>query len=162
MKERALVQVREVASGSGATCASILGALPHWFGIAESVAGYVEICENTPTMIASRGTEDVGLLNLQVHNPYSAEVRLMAVLPQHHRQGVGRALLERAERTLAGMAVEYLQVKTLSPARVDEGYAKTRAFYFAFGFRPLEEFPVLWGEQNPALMMVKWIAGPRP
>jgi catechol 2,3-dioxygenase-like lactoylglutathione lyase family enzyme len=43
----------------------------------------------------------------------------------------------------------------LSDRRPDEGYAKTRAFYRACGFRPLEEFPDLWDAQNPALQMIK-------
>ena len=30
-----------------------------------------------------------------------------------------------------------------------------RAFYLACGFRPLEEFPTLWGPENPALQLVK-------
>ena len=144
------------------TCARILGALPHWFGIPDAVARYVDACENGPTMVASRGTEEVGILNLRIHNPYAAEVWLMAILPEYHRQGIGHALLDRAERTLADSGVEYLQVKTLSARRDDRGYEKTRAFYLACGFRPLEEFPTLWGEENPALMMVKSITGLRP
>jgi hypothetical protein len=35
------------------------------------------------------------------------------------------------------------------------GYERTRAFYIAGGFRPPEEFPNLWGPENPALQMVK-------
>ena len=39
----------------------------------------------------------------------------MGVLPEHHRAGIGRALLEAAESWLAERDIEYLQVKTLSP-----------------------------------------------
>lgn len=136
--------IRDVPLGAGETCASILSALPHWFGIPDSVAAYVQACDTSPTIVAARGAEDVGILNLRTHSPYAAEVRLMAVLPQYHRQGIGGALLEHAERTLVRKGVEYLQVKTLSATRDDWGYARTRAFYFASGFRPLEEFPTLW------------------
>jgi hypothetical protein len=55
--------------------------------------------------------------------------------------------------------VEFLQVKTRGPSKPDEGYDKTRAFYLAYGFRPLEEFPLLWDADNPALLMVKTITG---
>ena len=79
----------------------------------------------------------------------------MGVLPQYHRRGVGRALLRTAEERLAEGGIEYLQVKTLSPAKADAGYARTRAFYQANGFRVLEEFPTLWGTENPALQLVK-------
>ncbi len=81
----------------------------------------------------------------------------MAVLPEYHRQGIGRALLRHAEAALATDGVEFLQVKTLAPSKPDEGYDKTRAFYLAYGFRPLEEFRDLWDAENPALQMIKAI-----
>ena len=65
-------------------------------------------------------------------------------------------LLNRAaEAWLREQAVEYLQVKTLGPSREDAGYARTRAFYIALNFRPLEELKQLWDEHNPCLIMVK-------
>jgi hypothetical protein len=48
-------------------------------------------------------------------------------------------------------------VKTLGPSSDDSNYAKTRAFYSAMGFRPLEEFKQIWDEHNPCLVMVKRI-----
>ena len=56
---------------------------------------------------------------------------------------------------LQGQGIEYLQVKTLSDTHPDAAYARTRAFYMAVGFRPLEEFKTLWNEENPCLLMVK-------
>jgi hypothetical protein len=50
-----------------------------------------------------------------------------------------------------------LQVNTLSAARPDPGYDATRAFYLAYGFRPLEEFPTRWDPANPALQLIKSI-----
>ena len=97
----------------------------------------------------------MGLLTLVRHGRHAAEVYVMAVLAQLHRQGIGRALLEHAETMLAADGVEFLQVKTLSPSKPDDGYEKTRAFYLAYGFRPLEEFPTLWDTDNPALQMIK-------
>jgi ribosomal protein S18 acetylase RimI-like enzyme len=79
----------------------------------------------------------------------------MAVLPQLHRRGIGKALLGHAEGVLAAEGVEFLQVKTLAPSKPDEGYDRTRAFYRANGFRALEEFPDLWDSENPALQMIK-------
>jgi GNAT superfamily N-acetyltransferase len=85
----------------------------------------------------------------------------MGVKPEHHRHGLGRQMVEFAETWLRARDIEYLQVKTLSPRRPDPGYAKTRAFYLACGFRPLQEFPDLWQPENPALQMIKTIA-PKP
>ncbi len=149
------LQLRVQASGSGSTCRRILAALPTWFGIAESVDDYVAVADRSPTIIASIDGEDVGLLTVVRHGQFAAEVYVMAVLPEHHRRGIGRRMLEHLEESLAGDGVEFLQVKTLSTARPDDGYEKTRAFYLAYGFRALEEFPQLWDPQNPALQMVK-------
>jgi ribosomal protein S18 acetylase RimI-like enzyme len=79
----------------------------------------------------------------------------MGVLSEFHRHGFGRAMLEHAEAALAADGVEFLQVKTLSARHPDEGYQRTRAFYLAYGFRPLEEFPTLWSPDQPALQLVK-------
>jgi hypothetical protein len=37
----------------------------------------------------------------------------------------------------------------------DEGYDRTRRFYEAVGFLPLEETTAFWGPDNPTLVMVK-------
>ena len=131
--------------------------LPTWFGIPAAVEDYIDRADRSPTVIASLGDEDVGLLTLVRHSPYAAEVYVMAVLPEFHRRGIGRALLGHAEGMLAAEGVEFLQVKTLAPSKPDEGYHKTRAFYQANGFRALEEFPDLWDPGNPALQMIKAI-----
>jgi hypothetical protein len=65
------------------------------------------------------------------------------------------ALSLLVEKLLEVAGVEYLQVKTLSSNRWDVGYARTRRFYAANGFRVLEEFPTLWDAENPALQTVK-------
>ncbi len=141
--------------GSGPICRRLLSALPTWFGIPESVEDYVAVADRTPTIIASLDGKDVGILTVLRHNRYAAEIYVMAVLPEHHRQGIGRRMVEHAEDLLARTGVEFLQVKTLSASHPDEGYQKTRAFYLECGFRPLQEFPELWGPEQPALQMVK-------
>ncbi len=89
--------------------------------------------------------------------PCAAELHLMAVDPAHHRAGIGRALLRAAETDLAADGVHLVQVKTLGPSRADPNYARTRMFYEACGFQPLEEIHGLWGD-NPCLIMVKTLA----
>lgn len=97
----------------------------------------------------------VGFLSLKQHNPYAAEIYVMGVITDAHRQGIGKALVEEAEKWLLTQGVEYLQVKTLGPSHSDPGYARTRAFYLALGFRPLEELSQIWDEHNPCLILVK-------
>jgi GNAT superfamily N-acetyltransferase len=154
------VVLREVAAGAGPICRGILAALPRWFGIPESVDEYVEAADRTPTIVATVGERDAGVLVPLRHTEWAAEIVVMAVLPDLHRRGVGRAMLAHAEATLAAAGVEYLQVKTLADTHPDEGYARTRQFYLACGFRPLEVFPTLWHPGNPALQLVKRLWGP--
>ena len=149
------VQLRDQPIGSGSICRTILGNLPTWFGVQESVEDYVVVADRSPTVIASLDGEDIGFLTLIHHSPYASEVYVMAILPDYHRRGIGRKMLNHVEGSLALAGVEFLQVKTLSAKRPDEGYEKTRAFYLAYGFRPLEEFPELWSPENPALQLVK-------
>jgi GNAT superfamily N-acetyltransferase len=149
------ISLRCEEEGSGPLCRRILAELPHWFGIPASVDDYVAVADRSPTVVASVDASDVGFLTTVTHSPYAAEIYVMGVLPTMHRHGVGRELLRYASSTLREAGVEYLQVKTLSARKADDGYEKTRAFYLSCGFRPLEEFPELWGPDNPALQMVK-------
>lgn len=79
---------------------------------------------------------------------------VMGVRRDWHGRGLGTALLRTGETYLRKRGVEYLQVKTLGPSDPDAGYARTRSFYEARGFVPLEELHELW-EQNPCLVLVK-------
>ncbi len=135
----------------------LLRSLPEWFGIEESIREYVEDARHLPTYAVRdpSGGGVVGILLVKRHFPTAAEVHLMAVDRSWHRRGAGHALLRKAEADLRADGVRFLQVKTLSPAREDEYYARTREFYVAEGFTPLEEFPTLWDERNPCLMFVK-------
>ncbi len=89
----------------------------------------------------------------------AAEIYLMAVLPQYHRRGVGRAMIRFIEAHLRERGVGYLQVKTQGLSRPDANYALTQKFYEAIGFAALEEFPDLW-PGNPALQMIKCLDEP--
>jgi N-acetylglutamate synthase-like GNAT family acetyltransferase len=143
--------------GGSSDCERILRALPDWFGLEASIQGYAAIIPTLPTFLAKVDDKIIGFLSLKLHNPYSAEVYVMGVLQAFHHGGIGRALMENAERYAKSQQIEYLQVKTLGPSDDDANYVKTRAFYGAMGFRPLEEFTQIWDEDNPCLVMVKRI-----
>lgn len=99
--------------------------------------------------------EDVlGVLLVDQRYPTSAEVHLLAVRRKHHRAGIGRTLLQRVEDDLRAQGVRLLSVKTFGPSASDPDFDRTRAFYTACGFHPVEEFPDLWVD-NPCLLMVK-------
>jgi ribosomal protein S18 acetylase RimI-like enzyme len=153
------VDVQGPLLGTASACGPILRDLPEWFGIPQATDQYIKDIQEQPTLVASVAGEAVGFLTLREHSEYAAEILVMGVRPESHRQGVGRALVTSAEQYLRQRGVEYLQVKTLSVRHTDESYARTRAFYSAMGFRPLEEFPQLWGEENPCLQMIKSLRG---
>jgi GNAT superfamily N-acetyltransferase len=79
----------------------------------------------------------------------------MAVRPELHRNGIGQRRVAAAEDRLRSERVEYLQVKTLSAPAGDEPYLRTLAFYNTLEFRVLEEMPLLWGPDNPAVLLVE-------
>jgi len=144
----------------------LLRSLPRWFGIESSNAGYVAAARTLPTYLAwpsgTRAAEltpgsdrqPAGVLLAERHFPAAAEIHLLAVQPDLHHRGAGRALVDALERDLLAEGVRLLQVKTLGPSQADAGYQRTRQFYRAMGFEPLEEITGLW-PGNPCLIMVK-------
>ncbi len=138
-------------------CERILRALPDWFGLEAALQSYAATIPTLPTFLAKMDDKVIGFLSLKQHNPYSAEIYVMGVLPDFHHGGIGRALMENAEGYAKSQRIEYLQVKTLGPSNDDPNYASTRTFYSALDFRPLEEFTQIWDENNPCLVMVKRI-----
>ena len=133
----------------------ILRALPEWFGMEEPVLAYIRDASHLPNVIARLDGEVVGVCLVRRHNPVAAEIELLAVPPQRHRQGIGRRLIERVATDLAADGVALLQVKTFGPSGESEEYERTRAFYAALGFLPLEERTDIWGPENPCLISVK-------
>jgi ribosomal protein S18 acetylase RimI-like enzyme len=140
--------------------ARLLGLLPDWFGIEASNAGYVESARAMPAYLAwpagAPGAPPSGVLLAARHYPGAAEIFLMAVDPGRHRDGAGRALVAALEADLIADGAAFLQVKTQGPARPDPGYRKTRQFYAAVGFQPLEELHGLW-PGLPCLIMIKYL-----
>lgn len=150
------IRVDEPTIGiTGDDCERILRALPDWFGIEDATQHYIDSTRELPTILAYADDVVIGFMSLKIHNPFSAEIYVMGVHPDVHRQGVGRKMLRVADRYLRVDGIEYLQVKTLSDAHPDPYYAHTRRFYRAMAFRPVEEFPMLWGEANPCLLLIK-------
>ncbi|MEQ1699133.1 MAG: GNAT family N-acetyltransferase [Ilumatobacteraceae bacterium] len=155
------VTIAAPQSGLGRECREVLASVPTWFGIPESNEEYIGFVDANPTWaaIADDGSV-VGLLAPLRHAPsMSMEIYLLAVRPEWHRHGVGRALVEAFEQAARAEGMPMAQVKTLGPSHPDEGYALTRQFYAAMGYRAVEEFHDLW-PGTPALLMVKPLPPP--
>jgi GNAT superfamily N-acetyltransferase len=147
--------IQPPATGLAAACEPILRSVPEWFGCEESIVEYVEAIEQMPTVLAMHGDQVIGFMSIEQHFPSSAELHVLAIRPEWHRKGVGRALLDASETHAKRMGARFLQVKTLSPRREDKHYARTRLWYEAMGFTPLTEFLKLWGEDLPCWQYIK-------
>ena len=150
----------------GAAADLILRALPQWFGIEEARRRYVEAVDELETFVALppgpacagqviRPDKIIGFAALRETSRDALEIHVMGVLPAWHRRGAGRQLVERAASYARSEGFSLLHVKTLAPSHPDPGYAATRAFYTALGFRPLEELPQVWGPDDPCLLLVR-------
>jgi GNAT superfamily N-acetyltransferase len=138
--------------------AALLRDLPEWFGIEESVRGYIEAARTLPGAAAIAGDDIVGVCLVRRHTDVAAEIELLAVRRDLHRQAIGRRLLQRIEPDLVADGVRLLEVKTFGPSGDSAEYERTRAFYRACGFLPLEERTDIWSPENPCLISVKPLA----
>ena len=133
----------------------IMHSLPAWFNPPEDIDKKAIIHREYPFFAAYDDNKPVGFIALKIHNEHTAEIFNIGVLEQYHRQGIGRRLLEAAERYCADNGYTYLTVKTLDVSAEYEPYERTRLFYKKMGFIPLEVFKTLWNEENPCLFLVK-------
>ncbi len=158
--------IRGPLLGQGEAAERILRALPSWFGIEAALQDYVRAADELDTFVALvdrpacggfqfRPDQVIGFLTLKETSEDAVEIHVMGVLPVWHRRGAGRALVERAASYARAEGFSLLHVKTLAPAHPDEGYAKTRAFYQAMGFLPLEVLSKVWGPEHPCLLLVR-------
>jgi len=147
--------IRPIEDHKSEICGRILRALPDWFGIPEAIAAYEADVARMPMWGATIAERTVGFAALKVHTTYASEIHVMGILREHHGHGIGRSLIAAAEGHCRAAGQRFLTVKTLGPGRECEAYARTRAFYERVGFVPIEEFPELWGPDNPCLMLIK-------
>ena len=152
------MKIELIDKNKSEVCEKILRSLPKWFGIESAILDYIKDAERMPMFVTIVESEIVGFLSLNFHNKYTAEIHVISVLPQFHRNGAGKELVRAAEKYLSEKGYKYLSVKTLSESRPNEEYDRTRNFYYGVGFLPVEEFKTLWGEHNPCLLLIKNLA----
>ena len=154
-----MIEIKELfeTDAKSYICNEILRSLPDWFGIDASIVDYVEKVRSMPFFAVIDGDKVIGFVAIKVHNPYTAEICVMGILQEYHRQGIGKRLVDSCEKYCTDNNYEYLTVKTLDESRESESYKKTRLFYQSMGFKPLEVFPLHWDEDNPCLFLAKYI-----
>ena len=146
-----MIVIKEIFSSNDKStiCENILRALPNWFGVESSIVNYVKQVRELPFYAASDGTKNIGFVAIKPHSPFASEICVMGILKEYHGKGIGRRLVDECEQYCVKNKIELLTVKTLDESRASESYEKTRLFYLAIGFKPVEVFPLLWDEDNP-------------
>ena len=157
MKSNIIINEITLAEKKSVICNSVLKTLPNWFGIPESIADYAAGVRDKPFYAIFDRDSAVGFVSVKVHNPYTAEIYVMGIMESYHRQGLGRKMVEICEKYCYTNNMTFLTVKTLDEKNPDIFYKRTRLFYQAMGFKPLEVFPLLWDENNPCLFMAKYL-----
>lgn len=98
------------------TTARLLTQLPAWFGVPEANDAYVSSARDLPALVAQAGGQTVGVLLYRRHFPEAAEIHLMAIAPEWHRQGIGTAMIRSLVAHLRRDACQVLQVKPSAQA----------------------------------------------
>ena len=131
----------------------ILEELTDWFGIKESRENYIQESSCLPFFAVFDDGEPIGFLCLKETGKDTVEIHVMGILKDYHRQGIGRALFEKAKEAAVDKGYSFLQVKTVKMGRYED-YDKTNRFYLSIGFKEFEVFPTLWDENNPCQIYV--------
>ena len=131
----------------------ILEALPDWFGIPEAREEYIAGSADKRYFAAFDGDRPLGFICLRETGKDTAELYVLGVLKQFHRQGIGRELFKKTAEAAAREGYSFLQVKTVRMGKYDD-YDRPNRVYLALGFKEFEVFPTLWDEQNPCQVYV--------
>ncbi len=131
----------------------ILEALPDWFGIPEAREEYINLSAGKVFFCAFKEDKPVGFLYLKQTGKDTVELAVMGVLKEYHRNGIGKALFERAKTVACEKGYSFIQVKTVQMGKYEE-YDNTNHFYLSLGFKEFEVFPTLWDECNPCQVYV--------
>jgi GNAT superfamily N-acetyltransferase len=137
-----------------AGCDAVVAALPEWFAIESGRRDCARAVRAEDGLVAVRGEDVVGFVTWRRATPVATEITWLAVHPEHHRQGVGRALVEALVARAPATGARVLTAWTLSERAPDPDYARTRAAYAAMGFLPVAEAEI-WGPENPAVLLLR-------
>jgi len=123
--------------------AALIASLPEWF-TPQAVA---QVCAEAAVQKGLVATDDAGALVgfiLWDEEANQIEIKWTAVAPDRHRQGIGTALMTRFLGRAREAGAHRVRVATVAPTEDYEPYARTRAFYEAFGFAIQEIKPAGW------------------
>jgi len=150
-------EIRTVENADEKTkiCRDILMRLPDWFGNPSALNDYTQEVRGLPFYAAFVGGGAIGFIALTLHNAHTAEICVMGITAEYHRGGIGRGLVDKALELCHASGRTFLIVKTLDDSDPYEPYARTRTFYRAMGFLPLQVLKDYWDADNPCLVMAR-------
>ncbi|MBE5794340.1 MAG: GNAT family N-acetyltransferase [Clostridiales bacterium] len=131
----------------------ILENLHDWFEVDESREQYIRECSDWMFFAAKEKDDYAGFLCLKETGRQTVELAVMGVLREYHRNGLGRALFQEAQKAAAEEGYSFMQVKTVKMG-VYEDYDITNRFYLSLGFAEFEVIDELWGKENPCQIYV--------
>jgi GNAT superfamily N-acetyltransferase len=120
------LSITSLPPGGAAACERLLRSLPDWFGIEEAIVHYASVLETYETSVAMAGDEIdeiAGFITIKRHNPFAAEIYVIAVKQALHRHGIGRRLVAHAERRLRAESVEQVRLSPFPAERALRGHA---------------------------------------
>lgn len=131
----------------------VLESLPEWFGIPESTEEYIRACRELPVWADMEDGCCRGFIAMKQTSACAAELHVMGVRQEHHREGTGRKLFRALREEASARGLRYLHVKTVRMGTY-EIYDRTNLFYQSLGFEELECLPELWDEHNPCQIYI--------
>ena len=135
---------------------AVLENLTDWFGNHAAREGHIRESAGKIFLCACCDENPVGFLYLKETGKHTAEIAVMGVLPEFHRRGMGRNLLQAAKEICHKKGYHFMQVKTVKMG-VYEEYDCTNRFYQAMEFQEFEVIPDFWDEANPCQIYVMGI-----
>ncbi len=135
------------------TARLVLEALSGWFEIPEAREQYIKECREQIFLAAKENNKTTGFICLKETGKDTAEIAVMGVLKECHRQGTGKKLVMAAKDIATAKGYSFLQVKTVQMGLYKD-YDKTNFFYRNVGFKEFEVFPMLWDKDNPCQVYV--------
>ena len=130
-----MIYIRQVLSEDHGSIVEIAKALyPRWF----NELGLEQIVRDLQTEQGLVALDEGRVVGFAVYstdeNSKIAELIWIAVRPELHRKGMGRALVNALEETLTRQGFRAIEVSTVAPTIEYEPYARTREFYYGVGF----------------------------
>ena len=146
-----MAEVRRALPADVDGCVGVLASLPDYFtpDTHDDLRARFESCT---VYVAVEGYRIVGCALLQPQYS-SAEIHYAGVVPERHREGIGRRMIQVL---LEGADVPVIEVKTLDASSGYEPYVATRKFWEALGFLQIDCIDPLpgWQPGNPSAIYV--------